>query len=185
MSLIDQKVEQATRSVANRSSRRGFLGRTVALLLGTVALPLLPISRAQAAGDGRFHGGQPDPTVVEGINDPTACNYWRHCALDGFACSCCGGSQDTCPPGTELSSVTWIGTCHNPEEGKDYVISYNDCCGHGPCLKCHCANMQGERPIYRLPKNNDVLWCFGTKNTNYQCTLARIVGTAGEVSDSA
>ena len=59
----------------------------------------------------------------------SSCDYWRHCAIDGFLCACCGGSQSTCPPGTEMSPVTWIGTCRNPGDGKDYMISYNDCCG--------------------------------------------------------
>ena len=170
MSLIDEKVEKAVRSVANGSSRRSFLSRTVALLVGTAGLPLLPISRA--------HAEQAASPAAEGINDPTSCNYWRHCAIDGYLCSCCGGSQDLCPPGAEMSSVTWIGTCHNPADGKDYVISYNDCCGHGTCGRCPCARTEGERPLYRLPKNNDVLWCFGTKSTNYNCTVARVLGVA-------
>jgi hypothetical protein len=32
---------------------------------------------------------------------------------------------NTCPPGTEMSPITWIGTCTNPADGRAYVISYN------------------------------------------------------------
>ena len=50
-----------------------------------------------------------------------------------------------CPPGTDMSPVTWIGTCHNPSDGKDYVISYNDCCGKSSCGRCFCN--RNERDI--------------------------------------
>ena len=90
------------------------------MLVGGASIPLLPVARA-AGNEGT---GRP---VEEG--DPSSCDYWRYCAIDGFLCDCCGGSANTCPPGTEMSPVTWIGTCHNPADGRNYVISYNDCCG--------------------------------------------------------
>ena len=46
----------------------------------------------------------------------------------------------SCPPGTSPSAVSWVGTCHNPLDGKDYLISYNDCCG-----KTACGNVRGGR----------------------------------------
>src|SRR2546428_6426364 len=27
-------------------------------------------------------------------------------SIDGFLCACCGGSENTCPPGTEMSPLT-------------------------------------------------------------------------------
>lgn len=174
---IDEWVEVLARSLAQSTSRRSFLTRTGAFLVGAAGLPLLPINRAY----GQIQA--PDDSKLKGdLGDPTSCNYWRHCALDGFLCSCCGGTQDTCAPGSEMSSVTWVGTCQNPGDGKAYVLSYNDCCGHGPCDRCFCARNEGEKPIYMAPKNNDILWCFGAKHQNYNCTVARIVGVAGETS---
>lgn len=174
MKRIDERVEEAMRSLAKRTSRRGFLGRCAAVLVGATAFPLLPVSRA--------YGQTTDAPAVEGIDDPTSCNYWRHCAIDGYLCSCCGGSQDACPPGTEMSTVTWIGTCLNSEDGKNYVISYNDCCGHGLCGRCVCTRNVGERPLYTAPKNNDILWCFGATHANYNCTVALVLGVAEGVS---
>src|SRR5438045_5475538 len=34
---------------------------------------------------------------------------------DGFLCACCGGSSSSCPPGTAVSPITWIGTCRSEE----------------------------------------------------------------------
>ena len=55
--------------------------------------------------------------------------------------------RSMCPPGTDMSPVTWIGTCHNPGDGKDYVISYNDCCGKSSCGRCFCN--RNERRLHR------------------------------------
>ena len=100
--------------------------------MGGAALPLLPVARGSA---------EPAP-----VDDATSCEYWRHCAIDGFLCACCGGSATACPPGTEMSPVTWIGTCRNPGDGRDYLISYNDCCGKGYCGRCFCNRNEGDRP---------------------------------------
>jgi methylamine dehydrogenase light chain len=27
--------------------------------------------------------------------DQASCDYWRYCAIDGFLCSCCGGTVNT------------------------------------------------------------------------------------------
>ena len=72
-------------------------------------------------------GARADVTATAG--DPADPHYWRYCSIDGFLSSACGGTVSSCPPGTEMASLTWLGTCRNPEDGKDYVISYNDCCG--------------------------------------------------------
>src|SRR5262245_36653348 len=123
---LDRWIERRARELARRTSRRSFLARLGAALVGGASLPLLPVVRASAerapAPDEEALAGRPE-------GDPKRGEYWRHCAIDGFLCSCCGGTQRSCPPGTEMSPVTWIGTCRNPADGKDYVISYNDCCG--------------------------------------------------------
>ena len=166
MNFIDKLFERGARDLAQRSSRRGLLKGLGGLLVGGAAVPLLPVARA--AG--------PEQPVEEG--DPGSCDYWRYCAIDGFLCSCCGGSHNTCPPGTEMSPVTWIGTCHNPADGRNYVISYNDCCGKSTCGACLCQRDEGDRPPYRPDKTNDINWCLGTSSASYHCSTAVVVGVA-------
>ncbi|MBS0393225.1 MAG: methylamine dehydrogenase (amicyanin) light chain [Proteobacteria bacterium] len=176
MKWLDRITEQSTRAIARRSSRRSVLSGIGTLLVGAAALPLLPVARgAEGPGHAQPAGGRAaDP------GDPAACDYWRHCAIDGFLCSCCGGTQSTCPPGTEMSAITWIGTCHNPGDGKDYVISYNDCCGKTGCGRCFCNRNEGDTPLYQPGRSNDYNWCSGSSHANipYHCSTARIVGAA-------
>jgi len=171
---IDRLVERGARRLAQQTSRRSFLARVGTALVGAAGLPLLPVARADE--------GQPlvpsDAGLKDDLGDPKSCNYWRHCAIDGFLCGCCGGSQSACPPGTEMSPITWIGTCRNPGDGKDYVISYNDCCGATLCMRCRCTRTEGERPVYYTSKNNDLLWCFGTKSRAVHCSVAVVLGQA-------
>ncbi len=175
MTWIDRMVEATARQLARRTSRRGALARFGVFLVGGTSLPLLPVARAEA--DARVPA--PDDRALEGdVADPKSCNYWRHCAIDGFLCACCGGSQNACPPGTEMSPITWIGTCRNPGDGKDYIISYNDCCGQALCMRCKCTRTEGERPVYQTSKNNDLLWCFGTQSRAVHCSVAVVLGVA-------
>jgi methylamine dehydrogenase light chain len=167
MSRFDRIAEGAVRDLANRFSRRSFLARLGTLLAGGAALPLLPVARGAAA----------EPADVD---DPTRCEYWRHCAIDGFLCACCGGSATSCPPGTEMSPVTWIGTCKNPNDGRNYLISYNDCCGKGFCGRCFCNRNEGDRPIYYPHRSNDINWCAGTSTNVYHCSTAIVLGEAAE-----
>lgn len=147
------------------------------LIVGAAAAPLLPVART--------HAGERLPAPNEsGLagdpGDPQSCDYWRHCAIDGFICACCGGSATQCPPGAEPSPVTWIGTCTNPADGRDYVISYNDCCGKGGCGRCFCNRNEGDRPLYRPSLANDYNWCLGTASQSYHCSLAVVIGVATE-----
>jgi methylamine dehydrogenase light chain len=93
-------------------------------------------------------------------------------------CSCCGGSSHSCPPGTTPSPITWIGTCHNPADGRDYIVSYNDCCGKTSCGNCYCNRNEREKPMYRLSRNNDVNWCMANADSNYHCSVSVILGVA-------
>jgi methylamine dehydrogenase light chain len=164
MKWLDVLAENSARALARRASRRSVLAGLGSFLLGTGAIPLLPVARGAES--------KPDS------GDPLSCDYWRHCAIDGFLCGCCGGSQSMCPPGTDMSPVTWIGTCHNPSDGKDYVISYNDCCGKSACGRCFCNRNEGDTSLFQPGQSNDYNWCSGNAKANipYHCSTARIVG---------
>jgi methylamine dehydrogenase light chain len=169
---LDAWVEGLARDLARRASRRRFLGSLGAVLFGAATVPLLPVARgAPPAADPT--GAKADP------GDPQTCEYWRHCAVDGFLCGCCGGSIHSCPPGTEPSAVTWVGTCHNPGDGHDYIVSYNDCCGKSECGRCLCTRNENDKPLYMPFASNDYNWCAGSQSgIGYHCTLSRIVGVA-------
>lgn len=173
MSWFDALIEDSARAVARRSSRRDFVAKLSATLFGLGALPLLPIAR----------GAEPPAKPAEGTSsdpgDPTTCEYWRYCGIDGYLCSCCGGSHTSCPPGTTPAPVTWVGTCHNPAENRDYVVSYNDCCGKTSCGRCLCNRNEGDLPLYAPFLSNDYNWCIGSStDIAYHCTVSRIVSLA-------
>ena len=180
MKLFDSFIENRTRDIARRTDRRNFLGRLGLLLIGGTALPLLPVSRAAAQSSPNPRVQAPTEDIEGPEGDATSCDYWRHCAIDGSLCACCGGSAITCPPGTEVTPVTWVGTCRNPADGKDYLISYNDCCGKSLCGRCVCNRNEGERPEYHWYRNNDINWCAGATSNVYNCSIAVVVGQATE-----
>lgn len=167
--MLDAVADKLSRSIARRTSRRAFLSQLGAWLAGVAVSPLLlPVSRVQAA-----------PSAPRGESgDPADCSYWRYCASNGFLCSCCGGSFNQCPPGTEMSKLAWIGTCRNPVDGKNYLISYNDCCGKASCGQCSCNRFESEMPVYRTGKANDILWCSANDTAALNCTVAIVLGPA-------
>ncbi len=173
MTWFDKLSEKSTRGLAQKISRRHWLTALGVVLVGGSSLPLLPVARAASSG-------QPKATDVAESGDPLSCDYWRYCAIDGFLCGCCGGSVNACPPGTQMSPITWIGTCRNPVDGNNYVISYNDCCGKTACGHCMCNRNEGDRPMYRPEKSNDINWCLGTESSLYHCSTAILIGLALE-----
>ena len=172
MSRLDTLLETSARKLARKTSRRGFFARLGIVATGVAAAPLLPVYRQQAMAD---KANPEDP------GDPQSCDYWRYCAIDGFLCSCCGGTKSSCPPGTILSPITWVGTCRNPGDGKDYIISYNDCCGQTACGRCTCMRDEGDRPVYDPANSNNINWCSGSdRDMVYNCSTAIIVGVADD-----
>lgn len=170
MKYYDALTERWSRDLAKAVSRRSVLRSLGALLIGASAAPLLPVARGHA----QTAPGSEDPD-----GDPNSCEYWRYCATDGFLCSCCGGSVTECPPGTEAAPITWVGTCRRESDGKDYIISYNDCCGKAACGRCLCTRNERDRPIYVPRLANDLNWCVGSQSDiPYHCTVSRIVGIA-------
>ena len=170
MQSFDRVFEKSARSLAKRTSRRSLLASLGQLLTGAALFPLLPIDRTARA--------QALATTAKPTADEQKCDYWKYCAIDGFLCACCGGTSTSCPPGTQTSPITWIGTCHNPGDGRDYIVSYNDCCGKVSCGDCFCNRNEGEKPMYRLSRNNDVNWCMANTESNYHCSVSVILGVA-------
>jgi methylamine dehydrogenase light chain len=177
----DKIGEKIVRQIARRSSRRGFLGKIGGALTAVAAIPLLPVARAHAQANGKGKRGPlTDFERNAQTSDPNACDYWRHCAIDGTICGCCGGGPHTCPPGAEPSPTAWVGTCLNPDDGRSYLIAYRDCCGKGGCVatgeKCNCNSQDRELPVYRPQTNNDIIWCFGNTSMAYHCSTAALIG---------
>ena len=165
---FDEWIERRSRRAARLTSRRSLLRGIGTALVGASVYPLLPVFRNSAGA-----AAQPDADP----GDPKSCEYWRYCAIDGFLCSCCGGSVTTCPPGTVMSPVTWLGTCRNPADGKDYIISYNDCCGKSACGRCMCMRNEGDSPAYLPATSNNLNWCAGSPaDVAYTCSTAIILG---------
>ena len=185
MRRLDHLAESLSRGVARRTSRRGIFALVGALVLGAASLPLLPVARG---GEGKGGGDTPGPNNglrppqntgnAQDPGDPGSCDYWRYCAIDGTLCSCCGGAVNACPPGSQMSPITWIGTCRNPADQRHYIVSYNDCCGGAGCGRCPCHRNEGDRPVVRPQNNNEITWCFGTQSQSYSCSTARILGVA-------
>ena len=165
---FDNLFERSTGALADRTSRRSLLGRIGTLVAGGAVVPLLPVfrvSKTQAAESVDW-------------NNPRSCDYWAYCSVDGVMCSCCGGTSTQCPPGTQPSPIAWVGTCRNPDDGKNYVVSYNDCCGAANCGRCYCNRNEGDTPKYRPDKANSLTWCYGGVAPTYACTVARVVSLA-------
>jgi methylamine dehydrogenase light chain len=169
MRSLDRLFELSTRSIAQRTSRRSLIATLGQILTGAALLPLLPVDRGSRA---RAAAAKTGPGSAE------SCEYWKYCAIDGYLCSCCGGSSTSCPPGTSWSPITWVGTCHNPGDKRDYIVSYNDCCGKTSCGNCECNRNEREKPMYRPSRNNDLNWCMANADANYHCTVSVILGVA-------
>ena len=174
INCFDRLFTNSSRHLARHTSRRSFLNKFGLAVLGVTATPLLPMARAESPSSKKTKAGEPDASTPQG--DETNCQYWRYCALDGFMASCCGGSTHSCPPGTEMSPVAWIGTCRNPLDGKNYIVSYNDCCGKTNCQRCFCNRNEGDKPVYYPSKSNDVDWCMGKAGIVYNSTVSIVIG---------
>jgi methylamine dehydrogenase light chain len=174
---FDRASERFVRGLAGYTSRRSFLSRLGAAVTASAALPLLPVARSEAAPP----PPESDFERYSQSTDDTRCDYWKYCASSGVLCSCCGGDHHTCPPGTEPSPISWVGTSMHPETSKPYIIAYRDCCGKSACQadrNCTCDGEDGALPSYRAQLDNHVIWCFGSSTQVYHCSTAALVGPA-------
>ena len=173
--------ERFARRLASHTSRRSLLARLGTVLVAAPLLPLLPVARAQAPSGNGKSGPPTDFTRNAQSKDPNICTYWRYCAIDGTLCGCIGGGVHTCPAGSQPSPTSWVGTCVNPDDGKSYLVAYQDCCGKETIdagKDCMCSGTDRELPIYRAQSNNDIIWCFGASSFSYHCSTAVLVGLA-------
>jgi len=177
-SKTDAFGESLLRKFAGRTSRRGILSKIGVALVAAPVFPLLPVSRASAQKPDRSVEAKTSFARNAQTKDNEKCDYWRYCAIDGSLCSCCGGGMNSCPPGSQPSPVSWVGTCVNPDDGKAYLIAYRDCCGKPVCGLCGCDNTDRETQLYVPQTNNNVIWCFGTDSMEYHCSTAVLVGAA-------
>lgn len=170
MKWLDGRTEISIRKSAGVSGRRSMLAKIGGAMVGAALLPVLPFDRSL----GSAHAAS---TSL----DQNSCDYWRYCAMDGNTCASSGGSATSCPPGSEMSKVSWVGTCLNPKDNKSYLVSYNDCCGKPEVVgSLFCYKNEGERPGYRMGLHNDVNWCMANEAKAYHCTVTILVGLADE-----
>ena len=175
---LDRLCERMVRGLASRTSRRRLLARLGALIVAAPTLPLLPMQRASGAEPKEQPRNETDFSREAQAHDDTECNYWRYCGTDGYLCSCCGGGTHSCPPGTQPSPTSWIGSCIHPEDKRTYLIAYRDCCGASSCGRCLCEGTDRAMPIYRPQANNHIIWCIGASSMEYHCSMAVLVGLA-------
>ena len=103
LNYIDGASEIAVRRSAQLHGRRSALAHIGKVLVGGAVLPMLPFDRSEGL---RAHAADAEPT-------DQACEYWRYCALDGFLCTCCGGTVSLAAPptakapGTNCSSIRY------------------------------------------------------------------------------
>lgn len=172
MNKFDKFFFSSSSRFAAETSRRSFIARLGMIAAGGALLPLLPVERF-----GQAKAAVPEGTPP-GWNNDQSCDYWANCATDGSLCSCCGGSSTECPPGSQPSPISWVGTCMNPGDGKAYVVQYSDCCGKTGCNRCACIRSEGDTPRYRPQKSNSITWCYGGVDQTYHCTVQRVISLA-------
>lgn len=88
------------------------------------------------------------------------CSPCKYCYLEGYPCSCCGGTDSTCPSGCTAQGY-WTGCCCN---GLRYRMQ--DCCGGCPSCPGTCHYCTNAPP--------GTAYCT---SGSYKCTLAYAYST--------
>lgn len=151
---VTSLVERTTTRIAQETSRRGFLATIGKLAVAVTAATgakalLLPIDRRTT------HAGGCGGT-------------W--CGMSGHPCSCCGGSDTSCPNGTSQGSY-WKACCNGRQ------IRYYDCCYSASecCSTPISAGGADCCPGCTWCSGTYSNWC-GSEGNCYKCTLAVDVG---------
>jgi methylamine dehydrogenase light chain len=169
LDFMDRRMEKVIRASAQHTGRRSFLAKLGTMVVGGAVLPLLPFERVSAAA----------APAVTNEEDDAKCEYWAYCGIDGTLCNACGGTISQCPPGSEASKVSWVGTCMRAKDKKAYLVSYYDCCGKSSCQEePYCSRHVGERPGYRIGTLSDMNWCMANRAKGVSCSTAVVVGVA-------
>lgn len=96
-----------------------------------------------------------------------SCTEWFRCNQQGCLCSCRGGSDSSCPPGTSSGTKSWYACCYDPVRNRAFIVRSIDCCQSSqpsPCpSSCLCSRGQ--------PQPN---WCGDSRSV--VCTRAVLVG---------
>ncbi len=149
---VDHMVEEITRAIAGRSTRRSLLGTASRAILGLLGIQILPVRLV----DRRIVAGEHLSLI--------SCSDWYFCGINGYLCVNCGGGLDSCPAGSTLGNFQWQACCTNPDACPpvSVYVSYQDCCtSETPpaCGKvCKGANNCADATV----------WC--PSGTSYVCT---------------
>jgi len=77
-----------------------------------------------------------------------SCTEWFRCNQQGCLCSCRGGSDSSCPPGTSSGTKSWYACCYDPVRNRAFIVRSIDCCQSSqpsPCpSSCLCSRGQPQ-----------------------------------------
>jgi len=123
-------------------------------------------------------GAQPTPTPNP--NDDLTCDYWKYWRSTATCVRAAAAVLTTARPARRPRPPRGLYVRH-PADGKDYIVSYRDCCGKPRAGDCLCTNTVGEMPLYRTQLDSDLIWCFGARP--WSTTARRPDDSRGQVTD--
>ncbi len=184
-SWLDGFLADASQWVARNTSPHGVLAKT-SRVAGVSPVVPLPLDRRDSIDDGTPRRGTPrrrtPPRQPQGAAAATDDRMWglaamaaphkeqsapscsdpQYCHLHGNACACCGGTDASCPGGTEIGHY-WSFCC----SGR--TIYFTDCCGRGAtCNSAACP---------WCDNSSQPNWCGGAGGNKYVCTMAEDKGS--------
>jgi len=182
---IDRQLERLCSFFAMNGAPDGGVARLGYAFAGVAAERHLPVERV-GVFDQRLHRDRDDGGKWTGMNGSSVraggtddrdtsgavtassggiCAQPQYCNIYGKPCACCGGSDASCPSGTNKGAY-WSGSCG----GRN--IWFTDCCNSGgtacPSSCPFCANSSSGQPS----------WCAAA-GPHYVCTLAEDKGPSG------